>query len=146
MSSSASARGSNRMSRTQRLRYSTRLFSRNVIVVGPPSSLDAWLPTFSPIRRIICGDQRLQLRFLPPVGSRTVSQRIIQKSSSEVSSATVMCSAVFANHSIAPAKLDHSFMKEPRMVQGVPRVSKTANNARRKPLPKLMNGLSISPP
>ncbi|OKL58805.1 hypothetical protein UA08_05742 [Talaromyces atroroseus] len=46
----------------------------------------------------------------------------------------------------APAKLDHAYMKEPRMVQGVPRVSKTANNARRKPLPKLMNGLSISPP
>ncbi|RAH74621.1 dDENN domain protein [Aspergillus aculeatinus CBS 121060] len=46
----------------------------------------------------------------------------------------------------APAKLDTSLMKEPRMVHGAPRVSKTANNARRKPLPKLMNGLAISPP
>lgn len=45
-----------------------------------------------------------------------------------------------------PAKLDPTLMKEPRMVQGVPRISKTANNARRKPLPKLMNGLAISPP
>lgn len=47
---------------------------------------------------------------------------------------------------IAPAKLDTSLMKEPRMIHGVPRVSKTANNARRKPLPKLMSGLAISPP
>ncbi|CBF77709.1 hypothetical protein AN4349.2 [Aspergillus nidulans FGSC A4] len=46
----------------------------------------------------------------------------------------------------APAKLDTSLMKEPRMIHGAPRVSKTANNARRKPLPKLMNGLAISPP
>ncbi|KKK13622.1 hypothetical protein P175DRAFT_0446340 [Aspergillus ochraceoroseus IBT 24754] len=46
----------------------------------------------------------------------------------------------------APAKLDASLMKEPRMIHGAPRVSKTANNARRKPLPKLMNGLAISPP
>ncbi|KAB8257423.1 AEX-3 domain-containing protein [Aspergillus pseudonomiae] len=46
----------------------------------------------------------------------------------------------------APAKLDNSLMKEPRMIHGAPRVSKTANNARRKPLPKLMNGLAISPP
>lgn len=37
-------------------------------------------------------------------------------------------------------------MKEPRMIHGAPRVSKAANNARRKPLPKLMNGLAISPP
>jgi hypothetical protein len=46
----------------------------------------------------------------------------------------------------APAKLDTSLMKEPRMIHGAPRVSKTANNARRKPLPKMMNGLAISPP
>ncbi|KAL4870700.1 hypothetical protein BDV12DRAFT_48580 [Aspergillus spectabilis] len=46
----------------------------------------------------------------------------------------------------APAKLETSLMKEPRMIHGAPRVSKTANNARRKPLPKLMNGLAISPP
>ncbi|KAL2833302.1 dDENN domain protein [Aspergillus cavernicola] len=46
----------------------------------------------------------------------------------------------------APAKLDSSLMKEPRMIHGAPRVSKTANNARRKPLPKLMSGLAISPP
>ncbi|GLA30530.1 hypothetical protein AnigIFM63326_008739 [Aspergillus niger] len=46
----------------------------------------------------------------------------------------------------APAKLDNSLMKEPRMIHGAPRVSKTANTARRKPLPKLMNGLAISPP
>ncbi|THC89865.1 hypothetical protein EYZ11_010678 [Aspergillus tanneri] len=46
----------------------------------------------------------------------------------------------------APAKLDTSLMREPRMIHGAPRVSKTANNARRKPLPKLMNGLAISPP
>lgn len=48
--------------------------------------------------------------------------------------------------SIAPAKLDTSLMKEPRMIHGAPRVSKTANTARRKPLPKLMNGLAVSPP
>ncbi|KAJ5133994.1 hypothetical protein N7526_005359 [Penicillium atrosanguineum] len=44
----------------------------------------------------------------------------------------------------APAKLDTSLMKEPRMIHGAPRVSKTAT-ARRKPLPKLMDGLAISP-
>jgi hypothetical protein len=49
-------------------------------------------------------------------------------------------------HITAPAKLDTSLMKEPRMIHGAPRVSKTANTARRKPLPKLMNGLAISPP
>ncbi|KAK4867397.1 hypothetical protein LT330_000907 [Penicillium expansum] len=46
----------------------------------------------------------------------------------------------------APANLDTSLMAEPRMIHGAPRVSKTANTARRKPLPKLMNGLAISPP
>ncbi|KAJ5907905.1 hypothetical protein N7495_000587 [Penicillium taxi] len=46
----------------------------------------------------------------------------------------------------APSKLDSSLMSEPRMIHGAPRVSKTANNARRKPLPKLMGGLAISPP
>ncbi|KAJ5949675.1 hypothetical protein N7454_001259 [Penicillium verhagenii] len=46
----------------------------------------------------------------------------------------------------APAKLDTNLMTEPRMIHGAPRVSKTANTARRKPLPKLMNGLAISPP
>ncbi|KAJ5281429.1 hypothetical protein N7478_006801 [Penicillium angulare] len=46
----------------------------------------------------------------------------------------------------APSKLDTSLMKEPRMIHGAPRVSKAANTARRKPLPKLMNGLAISPP
>ncbi|KAJ5570441.1 uncharacterized protein N7459_009871 [Penicillium hispanicum] len=45
----------------------------------------------------------------------------------------------------APAKLDISLMQDPRMIHGAPRASKTANNARRKPLPKLMNGLAISP-
>lgn len=52
----------------------------------------------------------------------------------------------YANIHPAPAKLDTSLMKEPRMIHGAPRVSKTANNARRKPLPKMMNGLAISPP
>ncbi|CAI7563959.1 unnamed protein product [Penicillium glandicola] len=46
----------------------------------------------------------------------------------------------------APANLDPSLMTEPRMIHGAPRVSKTANTARRKPLPKMMNGLAISPP
>lgn len=45
----------------------------------------------------------------------------------------------------APAKLDTGLMREPRMIHGAPRVSKAANTARRKPLPKLMNGLAISP-
>ncbi|KAK5673808.1 hypothetical protein LTS12_029714, partial [Elasticomyces elasticus] len=44
-----------------------------------------------------------------------------------------------------PAKLDTSLMKEPRMIHGVPRATK-AGNTRRKPLPKLMNGLAITPP
>lgn len=48
-------------------------------------------------------------------------------------------------HRIAPAKLDTSLMREPRMIHGTPRVSKAANTARRKPLPKLMTGLSVSP-
>jgi hypothetical protein len=45
-----------------------------------------------------------------------------------------------------PAKLDPAYMKEPRMIQGVPRISKTANNARRKPLPRLINGSQMLPP
>ncbi|KAJ5238607.1 hypothetical protein N7468_003226 [Penicillium chermesinum] len=48
-------------------------------------------------------------------------------------------------HSKAPAKLDTSLMSEPRMIHGAPRATKTGNTARRKPLPKLMNGLAISP-
>ncbi|OQE36284.1 hypothetical protein PENCOP_c012G00496 [Penicillium coprophilum] len=46
----------------------------------------------------------------------------------------------------APANLDTTLMTEPRMIHGAPRVSKTANTARRKPLPKMMDGLAISPP
>ncbi|EGD91483.1 hypothetical protein H112_01288 [Trichophyton rubrum D6] len=33
-----------------------------------------------------------------------------------------------------PAKLDPNFMKEPRMIQGAPRISSTVNNSRRKPV------------
>ncbi|PGG96260.1 hypothetical protein AJ79_09660 [Helicocarpus griseus UAMH5409] len=43
----------------------------------------------------------------------------------------------------APAKLDPNHMKEPRMIQGAPRITKTANNARRKPVPKLPNGNAV---
>jgi hypothetical protein len=55
-----------------------------------------------------------------------------------------------ANHSTAPAKLDITLMKEPRAIQGVPRINTT--NARRKPIPSMlgpsgrMNGLALSPP
>ena len=45
---------------------------------------------------------------------------------------------------IVPAKLDSSLMKEPRMIHGSPRMPKSNNTARRKPLPKL-NGGSLSP-
>ncbi|PGH20832.1 hypothetical protein AJ80_03459 [Polytolypa hystricis UAMH7299] len=44
-----------------------------------------------------------------------------------------------------PAKLDPNHMKEPRMIQGAPRISKTANNARRKPVPPHSNGMAGSP-
>lgn len=68
----------------------------------------------------------------------------------EVGSVTrLLCLFSLTNNSIsraAPAKLDTSLMKEPRMIHGAPRVSKAANTARRKPLPRLMNGLAISPP
>ncbi|KAK2748750.1 hypothetical protein FQN57_000331 [Myotisia sp. PD_48] len=40
-----------------------------------------------------------------------------------------------------PAKLDPNYMKEPRMIQGTPRISKTANNTKRKPVPKIPNGI-----
>ncbi|EEH08729.1 conserved hypothetical protein [Histoplasma capsulatum G186AR] len=46
----------------------------------------------------------------------------------------------------APAKLDPNYMKEPRMIQGAPRISKTTNNARRKPVPRLPNDNGGSPP
>ncbi|EEH33311.1 dDENN domain-containing protein [Paracoccidioides lutzii Pb01] len=38
-----------------------------------------------------------------------------------------------------PAKLDPNYMKEPRMIQGEPRINKTANNARRKPVATVPN-------
>lgn len=50
----------------------------------------------------------------------------------------------------APAKLDVTMMKEPRAIQGVPRIN--ASNARRKPIPSMLgpmsrlNGLAQSPP
>ncbi|KAJ5150657.1 uncharacterized protein N7500_010846 [Penicillium coprophilum] len=50
------------------------------------------------------------------------------------------------NLPVAPANLDTTLMTEPRMIHGAPRVSKTANTARRKPLPNMMGGLAISPP
>ncbi|WEW55526.1 hypothetical protein PRK78_000957 [Emydomyces testavorans] len=40
-----------------------------------------------------------------------------------------------------PAKLDPNYMKEPRMIQGVPRIPKTANNSKRKPVPRIPNGV-----
>ncbi|EEP80759.1 conserved hypothetical protein [Uncinocarpus reesii 1704] len=40
----------------------------------------------------------------------------------------------------APAKLDPNYMKEPRMIQGVPRIPKTANNSKRKPVSRMANG------
>ena len=55
-----------------------------------------------------------------------------------------------ADMNIAPAKLDPMLMKEPRVIQGVPRAN-TAK-ARRKPIPSMLgpngrlNGLAQSPP
>lgn len=41
-------------------------------------------------------------------------------------------------------------MREPRMIQGVPRISERSRGfvggGGRKPLPKMMNGLALSPP
>lgn len=51
----------------------------------------------------------------------------------------------------APAKLDPTLMKEPRVIQGVPRIN-TVNARSRKPIPSMlgpnsrMNGLAQSPP
>ena len=48
---------------------------------------------------------------------------------------------------VAPAKLDPSLMKEPRVIQGVPRINNA--KARRKPIPSMLgaNGmLATSPP
>ena len=50
-----------------------------------------------------------------------------------------------------PAKLDSTFMKEPRSLQGVPRIN-TVSARHRKPIPSMlgpgsrMNGLAQSPP
>lgn len=52
-----------------------------------------------------------------------------------------------------PAKLEEIFMREPRMIQGVPRVSERSKDAAqggRKPLPvglrERMNGLALNAP
>ena len=51
----------------------------------------------------------------------------------------------------APAKLDPSLLKEPRVIQGVPRIN-TVNARSRKPIPSMLgpkaraNELSQSPP
>ncbi|EER26084.1 hypothetical protein D8B26_003589 [Coccidioides posadasii str. Silveira] len=39
-----------------------------------------------------------------------------------------------------PAKLDPNYMKEPRMIQGVPRIPKVTDNSKRKPVPRMANG------
>ncbi|KAI1935389.1 hypothetical protein LOZ66_005276 [Ophidiomyces ophidiicola] len=36
-----------------------------------------------------------------------------------------------------PAKLDPNYMKEPRMIQGVPRIPKAPDNSKRKPVPRI---------
>lgn len=49
-----------------------------------------------------------------------------------------------------PAKLDPTLLKEPRVIQGVPRINTV--HARRKPIPSMLgpsarpNGLAMSPP
>lgn len=43
---------------------------------------------------------------------------------------------------LVPAKLDVGLMQEPRMIHGSPRMPKSNNNARRKPLPKVNTGVS----
>lgn len=45
-----------------------------------------------------------------------------------------------------PAKLDPTLMKEPRMIQGAPSLPRGGREGRRKPLPKMLNGLALSPP
>lgn len=65
-----------------------------------------------------------------------------------------ICKSQYTDFYAAPASLDPALMKEPRVIQGVPRL-KTAQ-ARRKPIPSMLgpngiirvngNGLSVSPP
>ena len=134
--------------RTPRWHSSTRLSSRSVTVAGHPSSRVVRRPISCRTPPIICGELQVPLSSPPPAAARTICRVITAALLSEVSSLHYLsCTpGILAAHIfIAPAKLDTSLMKEPRMIHGAPRVSKAANNARRKPLPKLMNGLAISP-
>ena len=50
-----------------------------------------------------------------------------------------------------PAKLEEKLMKEPRMIQGVPRITERTQRASRKPLPigvlrEKINGLALNAP
>jgi hypothetical protein len=49
-----------------------------------------------------------------------------------------------ANFVTVPAKLDPTLMKEPRVIQGVPRVPQ--GKARRKPIPSMLGPNGNSPP
>jgi hypothetical protein len=49
-----------------------------------------------------------------------------------------------ANIMSVPAKLDPTLMKEPRVIQGVPRVPQ--GKARRKPIPSMLGPNGNSPP
>jgi hypothetical protein len=64
-----------------------------------------------------------------------LSRVIIVLSSAEVSFFE-FCYSDFANTALVPAKLDPTLMKEPRVIQGVPRIPQA--KARRKPIPSML--------
>jgi hypothetical protein len=78
---------------------------------------------------ITCGVLRLQLH------QTRVFRVITVQSSAEVRSSFHLTLRP-ANTLIVPAKLDPTLMKEPRVIQGVPRIP--AGKARRKPIPSML--------
>lgn len=131
--------------RIQRWHCSMRLFYPSATAGGHQSSLvvPQLISCLTP--PTIYGGRRMRPSS-PPAAASRISHRITVASAPEVSGLTDVSNLHCANNmSTAPAKLDTSLMTEPRMIHGAPRVSKTANTARRKPLPKLMNGLAITP-
>lgn len=145
MSSSVTVSARALSPRTLEWPCSMKLCSQSVTVAVHPSFLAARPQTSYQTLPTIYGAQPTPPSSLQAAAVSKICPPTTAESSPEVCKESFSLIAL-TNYLAAPAKLDTSLMTEPRMIHGAPRVSKTANTARRKPLPSLMNGLAISPP
>jgi hypothetical protein len=118
--------------------FSTKLSSRSGIAVVRASSVNQ-RPISLPTLRITSGVPRLQ-RHPIRASPETIAPSLVEvRTLQHIYLILNVADKVF----LVPAKLDPTLMKEPRVIQGVPRVP--MGKARRKPIPSMLGPGGLLP-